>query len=76
MENQLGTSDFQWFCDEILDFCTPKIKSGIETGQVFFFFFGEREGMVGQMLSVYILSDGKRWYFYAFGETIGGANVS
>lgn len=47
MGYQLGTSDFQWFCDDILDFCTLKVKSGVETSQVFFFFFGEKEGMVG-----------------------------
>ena len=75
MEYQLGTSDFQWFCDEILDFCTLKIISGFEIGQAFFSFLGEREGAVGQM-SVYVMSDGKCWYFYALGEPIGGANVS
>ena len=34
-----------------MDFCTPKIKSGVETDQAFFFFVG-REGMVAEMLSL------------------------
>ena len=38
MEYQLGTSDFQWFCCEILDFIF-KIKSGIKIGQAFFDYF-------------------------------------
>ena len=38
MEYQLGRSDFQWFCSEILDFIF-KIKSGIKIGQALFDYF-------------------------------------
>lgn len=69
MEYQLGTSDFQWFCSEILDFIF-KIKSGIKIGQAFFDYFWLLL-FLGWM-SVYAVSDGKLWYFYDFERVIDG----